>query len=162
MTTWRDATVDDPAAQRLLGEYFACRAETFPASMGEYKPVWPSAAQFVPPHGVFLVVVEYGMDVGCGGIRRIDSGRRDSSRFEVKHVWLQPHARGTGLGRRLLSELERRASELGADEVVLDTNASQTAAAALYCSSGYVEIEPYNDNANATTWFAKTLGDERP
>ena len=40
---------------------------------------------------------------------------------------------------------------------VLDTNATLEAAQALYRSSGYGEIEPYNDNPNATHWFRKEL-----
>lgn len=155
MDTWREAGVDDPAPKALLAEYFASRAETFPASMGEYRPVYPSADQFVPPRGVFLVVELDGRDVGCGGIRQLDAAAGTPPRFEVKHLWLQPRARGTGLGRRLLAELESRARALGAAELVLDTNESQAAAAALYRSSGFAEIEPYNDNANATHWFGK-------
>ncbi|TPW94776.1 PadR family transcriptional regulator, partial [Schumannella luteola] len=45
----------------------------------------------------------------------------------------------------------------GATEAVLDTNANLTAAGSLYRTSGYVEIPPYNDNPNATTWFRKEL-----
>lgn len=153
MTAWRVASVDEPAAHALLAEYFASRAASFPASMGEYRTVFPTAEQFEPPHGVFLVAVDDGADVGCGGIRQLSPGR-----FEVKHLWVQPHRRGTGLGRRLLEELERRARDFGAAELVLDTNASQAAAAALYRSSGFSEVGPYNDNANATHWFAKAIG----
>jgi hypothetical protein len=57
----------------------------------------------------------------------------------------------------LLAELERRAIGFGATESVLDTNASLTAAAGLYHSSGYRSIPPYNDNPNATNWYAKRL-----
>lgn len=163
MTRWREASVDEDASLALLTEYFASRAATFPASMGEYRPVFPTPEQFVPPRGMFLVVEGEDLagddaDIGCGGIRRLDDAADGSVRFEVKHLWVQPHARGTGLGRRLLAELESRARTLGADELVLDTNASQAAAAALYRSTDYVEIEPYNDNANATNWFLKALG----
>jgi GNAT superfamily N-acetyltransferase len=152
MTTWRTTAVDRPEAQALLAEYFASRAETFPASMGEYRPVYPTPEQFVAPRGVFLIEEQDGMDVGCGGIRQLTP-----TRYEVKHLWVQPQARGTGLGRRLLEELERRARALGATQLVLDTNASQAAAAALYRSAGYVEVPAYNDNANATHWFSKNL-----
>ena len=154
MVTWRESGVDEPAAHALLAEYFASRAASFPASMGEYRTVFPSSEQFVPPHGVFLVVELDGADVGCGGIRHLAG-----SRFEVKHLWVRPRARGTGLGRSLLAELEHRASTLGAAELVLDTNASQAAAATLYRSTGYVEIEPYNENANATHWFSKPISE---
>jgi ribosomal protein S18 acetylase RimI-like enzyme len=78
-------------------------------------------------------------------------------RFEVKHIWVQPRGRGIGAGRAMLAELESRAAALGAGEVVLDTNASLAAAGNLYRTSGYREIAPYNDNPNATNWFAKVI-----
>ena len=40
---------------------------------------------------------------------------------------------------------------------MLDTNATLEAAQSLYRTSGYDEIEPYNDNPNATHWFGKSL-----
>jgi GNAT superfamily N-acetyltransferase len=75
----------------------------------------------------------------------------------VKHLYLRPSARGSGLGRALLEGLEQHAARLGATEVVLDTNARLEAAQQLYRSSGYVEVQPYNDNPNATHWFRKGL-----
>jgi GNAT superfamily N-acetyltransferase len=87
----------------------------------------------------------------------IESGRNGTVRFEVKHLWVDPAARGAGLGRQLLAELERWAIGFGATEAVLDTNASLTAAAGLYHSSGYRSIPPYNDNPNATNWYSKQL-----
>jgi GNAT superfamily N-acetyltransferase len=156
MTSWREAPVDDDAALALLTEYFSARAESFPASQGQYRTVFPAAEHFVPPHGVFLVVEHEGADVGCGGIRALDLG--DGQRtFEVKHLWLQPHTRGLGLGRSLLQELEARARAFGGGRLVLDTNDSLAAAGGLYRSSGFAEIAPYNDNANATLWFGKSL-----
>jgi ribosomal protein S18 acetylase RimI-like enzyme len=75
----------------------------------------------------------------------------------VKHLWLAPAGRGRGEGRRLLAELERRAIGFGAGELVLDTNASLEAAGGLYRSSGYVDVEPYNANPNATNWYGKRV-----
>jgi ribosomal protein S18 acetylase RimI-like enzyme len=66
-------------------------------------------------------------------------------------------ARGRGAGRRLLEELERRAVRYGAEDLVLDTNASLEAAGGLYRSSGFTEIEPYNANPNATHWYGKRV-----
>ncbi len=152
MVTWRESAVDEPAAHALLAEYFGSRELSFPTNQGAYRIVFPDPAAFVPPAGVFLVVEHDGADVGCGGIRQLSP-----TRYEVKHLWLQPHTRGLGLGRALLAELERRAAAFGATEVVLDTNASLEAAAGLYRSSGYVDIPPYNDNPNATNWYRKEL-----
>jgi ribosomal protein S18 acetylase RimI-like enzyme len=78
-------------------------------------------------------------------------------RGEIKHLWLRDAFRGRGWGRTLLTELEVRATGLGARIVVLDTNASLEAAQSLYRSSGYDEIDPYNDNPNATHWFSKSV-----
>lgn len=161
MVSWREVAVDDLAAQSLLTEYFASRALGFPASQGEYRTVFPDPEQFVPPRGVFLAVEGEDLageaaDVGCGGIRRI-ADQDGLVTFEVKHLWLQPHVRGAGAGRALLHELERRAVALGAQLLVLDTNDTLEAAGGLYRSSGYAEIAAYNDNPNATTWYAKTL-----
>ncbi|MCU1412381.1 MAG: N-acetyltransferase [Rhodoglobus sp.] len=141
----------DAAAHALLAEYFAYRAQTFPNPAG-YVATFPAPEQFVRPLGVFLVVELDRADVGCGGIRSLGNGR-----FEVKHLWLQPGVQGRGLGRALLAELERVAVGLGATELVLDTNASLDAAGGLYRSTGYVDVEPYNDNPNANVWLGKVL-----
>lgn len=141
----------------LLTEYFGDRELSFPAAQGTYRPTFPPAEQFVPPRGVFLLLGDSAEPVGCGGIRRLEDAPAGRVRYEVKHVWLQPQARGRGWGRLLLSELERRAALFGARDVLLDTNASLEAAAGLYRSSGYESIAPYNDNPNATNWYRKSL-----
>jgi GNAT superfamily N-acetyltransferase len=151
VAAFRSVPVTDATAHALLAEYFAYREQTFPSAAG-YVTTFPVPAQFVEPDGAFVVVELDGESVGCGGIRSLDSGR-----FEVKHLWLRPATQGRGLGRALLAELERRALLLGATELVLDTNASLAAAGGLYRSSGYVDIEPYNDNPNANLWFRKVL-----
>ena len=162
MVSWREASTDDHSSVRLLCEYFDSRARGFPAAAGRYRTLFPSAEQFARPRGVYLIVEGVGTlgepaDVGCGGIRMIEPGESGATRFEVKHLWLQPHARGRGSGRALLSELEARARALDARELVLDTNASLAAAAGLYRSSGFVDIAAYNDNPNATNWYGKQL-----
>lgn len=158
MVMWREAAVDDDAAKTLLTEYFAGRAEGHPAEAGPYRTAFPDPELFVPPRGVFLIAEHgTGEDVGCGGIRRVAAGESGGIRFEVKHLYLRPETRGLGVGRALLAELELRACRLGATELVLDTNASLAAAGGLYRSSGFVGIPPYNDNPNATHWYAKTL-----
>lgn len=175
---FRDVPVTDEAAHAVLAEYFAERAAGFP-SAGGYRTTFPVAEQFVPPTGVFLLVVDDSATdaaadadtdadadadadadtiIGCGGIRRLQpSDGVDGVRYEVKHLYLRPSARGLGAGRALLTELEERARAFGATEVVLDTNASLEAAGALYRRAGYVDVEPYNDNPNATNWYAKGL-----
>ena len=138
----------EPDAAALLDEYFAMREH----GMSGYRIVHPDPETFTPPAGCFIVASADGVALGGGGIRMLDARRA-----EVKHLYLRPAARGAGLGRALLEELERRAAGLGATEVVLDTNARLEAAQRLYRSAGYAEVEPYNDNPNATHWFRKGL-----
>src|SRR4029453_7172731 len=103
---FREVDVTSAEALGLLDAYFAERAAGFPAERGVYRPTYPSAEQFTPPAGVFLVVEDDdGEVIGCGGVRRIQ--RRPETyevRFEVKHLWLAPAARGRGAGRQLLQE----------------------------------------------------------
>jgi ribosomal protein S18 acetylase RimI-like enzyme len=117
---------------------------------------------------VFLVAHdEDDNPAGCGGVRGLPTERRADAvgapagphpvRYEIKHLWVDPAHRGLGLGRAILFELEDRARGFGATEVVLDTNSSLEAAGGLYRSSGYEQVEPYNDNPNATDWYRKTL-----
>jgi GNAT superfamily N-acetyltransferase len=146
----------DPDARRMLNDYFTSRELGFTGANG-YRIVFPGDDQFTPPHGVFLVIDVDGEPVGCGGVRRIESGAGNELWFEVKHLWVEPEGRGQGLGRLLLAELEDRALGFGATHCVLDTNASLEAAGGLYHSSGYHAIEPYNDNPNATNWYGKEL-----
>jgi GNAT superfamily N-acetyltransferase len=159
MVSFRRAASDGHAATALLDEYFAFRAATFPGGAAAYRVTTPPPAEFAHPRGVFVIAEGENLagepaDVGCGGIRRVDG---PAATFEVKHLWIRPHVRGTGLGTALLAELEREARSLGATELVLDTNDSLDAAAALYASAGFERTAAYNDNPNATAWYRKSL-----
>jgi GNAT superfamily N-acetyltransferase len=146
-----ETATDDPVAHGLLTEYFESRELGFTG--GVYRTVFPDPERFVPPAGVFLLVLDDdARAVGCGGIRSLEP-----TVFEVKHLFLREETRGRGWGSLLLRELERRAVGFGATAIVLDTNASLTSAGALYRSAGYEDVEPYNDNPNATNWYRKRL-----
>ena len=94
------------------------------------------------------------------GLERILVGRK-FARVVQRRMDLRfplPHQFAERLTGRRVDRLERRAVAFGAQELVLDTNASLAAAGGLYRSSGYVEIEPYNANPNATHWYGKRVG----
>jgi GNAT superfamily N-acetyltransferase len=75
----------------------------------------------------------------------------------IKRMWLAPTVRGLGVGRRLLAALEEKAAAGGAHTIRLETNRVLTEAIALYRSTGYQEVEPFNDESYAHHWFAKPL-----
>jgi ribosomal protein S18 acetylase RimI-like enzyme len=72
-------------------------------------------------------------------------------------MWVAESARGLGIGRRLLAELEARAAQSGAPAVRLDTNRALVEAIAMYRSAGYVEVPAFNDEPFAHHWFEKRL-----
>lgn len=155
--TLRSCRADAPDAHELLADYFRARTEGFALMDVSYRTTFPDPAAFVPPAGVFVVLDDdEGVAQGCGGIRRISPGSL-GMRYELKHLYLRPAARGRGWGRLLVEDLERRAREFGAAELVLDTHHSLEAAGALYASTGFAPIDPYNDNPNATRWYGKAL-----
>ena len=139
-------------AAALLAAYRAELDARFP---GGYTPppTWAAAAdQLVPPRGAFLVVRLDGEPLGCGGIRVLEPGIA-----EVKHMWLSPKLRGSGLGRGLLEALEQWGRDLGCTLVRLDTSPHLPEAIALYRSFGYREIPQYNDHDLDALWFERPL-----
>ena len=110
------------------------------------------AFDFGPPRGCMLVARLFGEPMGCGALRLQEPGIG-----EIKRMWISPRARGLGLGRRLLSELERVAARRRLRAIRLDTNESLTEALRLYRSAGYREIPRFNDNPYAHHWFEKAL-----
>lgn len=94
------------------------------------------------PNVRFLVARDDGgAALGCGAVLLgADGGVRTA---ELKRMWVNASARGTGLGRRLLEALEVAAQEEGAGVVRLETGIHQPEALGLYRAQGYVECGPF-------------------
>jgi DNA-binding MarR family transcriptional regulator len=106
-----------------------------------------------PPAGRFFVAYLHGAAIGCGAVKH-----HAGAPTEIKRMWIAPAARGLGLGRRLLGELEACAAAGGTRRVRLETGAVLTEALALYRSAGWVEVPAFNDEPFADHWFEKALG----
>jgi DNA-binding MarR family transcriptional regulator len=145
-----DPTTAD--AQRCLNLYFTELDERFRDGFDPAKGATSGVEDFVPPRGCLLIARLFGEAIGCGALRVL--GPRIG---EIKRMWIAPHARGLGLGRRLLTELERTAIKRRMHTIRLDTNGSLAEALHLYRSSGYREIPRFNDNPYAQHWFEKKL-----
>src|SRR4051812_18296594 len=133
----------DPTAAALLKAYATELAE-----QGIGRPVdrvQTISSEYEDPHGTFVVLYAEGEPVACGGIRPLP----DDGVAEVKRMYVAPHARGQGLGRRLLARLEDEARKRGYKRVRLDTAAPLSAAQSLYRRAGYREIDDYNGNGAA-------------
>ncbi len=150
-----DVEVIDPAsadAQHCLTEYFAELDLRFDTGFDPSKALPLDPAEMRAPAGLFLVARLHGEPIGCGGLRFHGGGPA-----ELKRMWVDPSARGLGVGRRLLTELEAQAREHGCPAMQLDTNRALIEAIAMYRAAGYVEIDAFNDEPHATNWFEKRL-----
>jgi GNAT superfamily N-acetyltransferase len=148
--TFHDADPDAPPAQACLAAYFALLAQVIPGFAQPALPL-PDAADFRPPLGAFRLAMAGRRPLGCVSLRAHAPGTA-----EVKRLWVAPQARGRGLARRLMQDIETRALALGYSRLILDTNAGLPAAIALYESSGWAAIPAYS-GFPATHWFGKTL-----
>jgi DNA-binding MarR family transcriptional regulator len=146
--------VEDPAseaAQFCLRSYFAELDARFEHGF-DIAAGLTGAADYAAPRGLLLVARIRGEPAGCGALRLLD-GEPD----QVKRMWVAGSARGLGLGRRILAELEQRARARGGTAIRLETNHALAEAIALYRSAGYVEVPPFNDEPYAHHWFEKAL-----
>jgi len=146
---------EDPAspdARACFAQYFSELDARFRSGFDIEKGVDYDIADFMPPRGRLFIARLHGEAVGCGALRTLEPRVG-----EIKRMWISPRARGLGVGRRLLGELERLAKQRRMRSIRLDTNRSLSEALRLYRSSGYREIARFNNNPYADHWFEKTL-----
>jgi GNAT superfamily N-acetyltransferase/shikimate kinase len=139
-------------AQYCLAEY---AAELNRRSSRGFDPSVGATAlphEVRPPAGQFFVAYLDGEAIGCGAVKH-----HDDAPAELKRMWIAPQARGLGLGRRLLDTLLACARDGGARVAHIETSGVLTEAMALYRSTGWVEVPPFNDEPYADHWFMKEL-----
>ncbi|MDG0831457.1 bifunctional helix-turn-helix transcriptional regulator/GNAT family N-acetyltransferase [Roseateles saccharophilus] len=85
-----------------------------------------------------------------------DTGRVRPGVAQLRLLLLEPHARGLGLGKRLVRQCSEFARAAGYRRIVLWTQSALTAARAIYAAEGYrlVHSEPMNS-------FGQTVVSER-
>jgi GNAT superfamily N-acetyltransferase len=131
--------------------FFAEIAARYPGwTPGDSQSVAPS--ELAPPSGVWVNAYLRGRPVGGGGLQALNG---DTA--EVRRIFLDESARGRGIGRALLVELERHARALGYGHVRLTTGRAQPEAIRLFRSAGYREIDPFSDGRFTDYWMEKAL-----
>ena len=135
---WTIASVryDSPVARELTHALHREQVATFGTAD---DPDTTPAEQFEPPAGMFLVATcSDRIALACGGWHTAGP-----TTAEIKRMYVDPSARGRGLGRWLVDALELDARRRGMTEVILETGIHNRAAMALYISCGYALVEPY-------------------
>ena len=85
-----------------------------------------------------VVAYEDNKPIGCGAIKGFDL-----QAMEIKRMYTLPEGRGKGIATKILSELEKWASELSYKKCILETGKRQPEAIQLYKKNRYKNISNY-------------------
>lgn len=150
-----DIRVEDPtsrAAFFCMHAYYDELDSRFETGFKVERSLAPGVDELVEPAGLLLVAFLRKEPVGCGALRF-----HDDERVDVKRMWVSPDARGLGIGKRILNDLEREAHHRGYASLRLETNRTLKEAINLYKRSGYREVDAFNAEPYAHHWFQKDL-----
>ena len=138
----------------LFSEY----AASLPIDLGYQnfsKELSELPGKYAEPDGRLFVALVGGQSAGCVALRRFDA-----TRAEMKRLYVRPAFRGFQLGRLLAERALDAARSAGYAAVLLDTLSTMNTAKQLYCTLGFVEIEPYyNSPIPGTTFLQRPLTD---
>jgi DNA-binding MarR family transcriptional regulator len=148
----RDADPDEAAAIHCLQAYYLVLQTKVPGiTSGMVTLPLSDAPKYRPPLGAFLIAWSDDLPIGTVSLRPFEPGIA-----EIKRLWVDPIARGQGLGLRLMRAIEARARDMGFARANLDSNTVLSDAISLYRSDGWTEIAPYT-SAPANIWMTKRL-----
>ena len=103
--------------------------------------------EWEPPGGAFLVLIEEGVVVAGGALRRLSVDT-----CEVKRMWTARDRRRQGYASAVLDALEVVARDRGYSYLRLETGPAQPEARSLYERRGYRQIPPYGSYERATAF----------
>ena len=93
-----------------------------------------------PPKGIMRLALLDDVPVGCGTVQTI--GDQDA---EIKRVYVDAQAQGTGVGRARMGQLIQDCRALGFRRILMDTGGHMHKAASLYDSMGFTRRGPYQE-----------------
>lgn len=124
-----------PEATALLRASHALMRALFPAETNHYLSIDALTA----PEIVFFVAKQRDKTIGTGALAH------RGAYGEVKSMFVDPSARGSGAARALLTAIERQARADGHTLLRLETGTKLDAAHRLYERHGFVRRGPFGD-----------------
>lgn len=97
--------------------------------------------KYAQPAGRIVLADPHGQLVGCVALKKVSS-----EICEMKRLYVRPHARGSGLGYRLVERVIHEAKLAGYLDMRLDVMAKSGPARQLYKSIGFSPAEPVSLN----------------
>jgi ribosomal protein S18 acetylase RimI-like enzyme len=104
------------------------------------RPIPELVAEMSPPDGRLFLAADGDRQLGCGGVRELETGIT-----ELARVYVRPDARGRGVGRALVEALIAESRAMGAAAIRLETASFMAGAQALYRSVGFERVAPYRE-----------------
>lgn len=141
-------TPEDIAAARALIVAYQASLGVDLAFQDFAREVATLPGGYAPPDGVLLLAVLDGTPIGCVGVRRFDAAA-----CEMKRLYVDPAARGSGAGRVLAEHAMAHGRALGYGRMLLDTLPSMARAQALYEQLGFRDVPAYRENPVAGTRY---------
>jgi DNA-binding MarR family transcriptional regulator len=145
-----------PAARYCLRSYFEELARRFDGGFDPRQSISATDDEMRSPDGLLLVAVLHGNPVGCGALKL----HTDTRIAEIKRMWMSP---GTSRARPWQAHSRpacRGSAGLSlASTLRLETNHSLTEARRLYETSGFVEVQAFNNETDAHHWFQRDLAE---
>jgi putative acetyltransferase len=148
-------SLDAAVVQRLFAALNQELDERYPEEGANHFRL--DAAEILPGRGGLFMARLGDQPAGCAALRRITA---DTA--EVKRMYVAPHLRGRGIGKRLLAHLEAEALALGVMRLVLETGERQFESVALYRSAGFEPIPRFGEYVDSplSLCMAKTLAQD--
>ena len=153
----RQVAADDPLLRPMLADLARDYAARYPGLDIAAEMDSHPAADFAPPSGAFLALLDGDEVVAGGAYYRLDAGTA-----ELKRVWTSGAHRRRGLAGALVTALEEQARAAGYRRVFLTTGPRQPEARALYLSLGYRPLGDHDEIVRQATTvlpFEKWLDD---
>jgi putative acetyltransferase len=109
--------------------------------------------KYAPPHGeLWIARNEANLPLGIIAVKPLD----ENGTCEMKRLWVEDAAKGTGLGRALAETSINFARRAGYRHMRLDTLGNRMhSAVALYRKLGFVETEAYVHNPEQDVLYMK-------
>lgn len=145
----RRANPAEPQATQLLQASHALMQSLFPAEANHYLDV--NALQ--APNISFFLAEEDGIALGCCALAN------KGTYGEVKSMFVDPQARGKGVGSVLLQGVQDHARSLTLPSLRLETGTGLDAAHRLYRSFGFIQTGRFGDYVDSpySLFFEKPL-----
>jgi GNAT superfamily N-acetyltransferase len=131
-----------PTAQQFILELNAETSSRYPEEGSTFFSLAPE--EVAEDRGGFFIAYLGDQPVGCGAVRRIEP-----TIGEIKRMYVARSARGNGIGRLILQQLEAEARRLGFKRLVLETGPRQPEAIACYERAGFIHIPLFGEYAHS-------------